>query len=87
MCSSKEVERKKMSPVPYASVVGSLILAMVCTRPDIAQAVGAIHQCMTNSVEEHWKTIKRILRYIRGTLDVALCYGDDYNLLSKALWI
>ncbi|KAH9706497.1 hypothetical protein KPL70_012225 [Citrus sinensis] len=66
MCPSNEAERKEMSRVPYASVVGSLMFAMICTRPDIAQAVGA-----------HWITVKRILRYIRGTSDVALCYGGS----------
>ncbi|KAH9668961.1 Integrase catalytic domain-containing protein [Citrus sinensis] len=66
MCPSNEAERKEMSRVPYASVVGSLMFAMICTRPDIAQAVGA-----------HWIIVKRILRYIRGTSDVALCYGGS----------
>ena len=42
MCPSNEAERKEMSRVPYASAVGSLMFAMICTRPDIAQAVGAV---------------------------------------------
>ncbi|KAH9647635.1 hypothetical protein KPL70_025262 [Citrus sinensis] len=41
MCPSNEAERKEMSRVPYASAVGSLMFAMICIRPDIAQAVGA----------------------------------------------
>ena len=32
---------------------------------------------MANPSGEHWKTVKRILRYIRGTLNVALCYGGS----------
>ena len=39
MYSSNEVKRKKISRVSYASAVGSLMFAMICTRPDIAQAV------------------------------------------------
>lgn len=64
-----------MSPIPYASAVGSLMFAMICTRPDIAQAVGVISRHMANPSGHHGKIVKRILRYIRGTSNVALCYG------------
>ncbi|KAH9681067.1 Integrase catalytic domain-containing protein [Citrus sinensis] len=77
MCSSNEAERKEMSRVPYASAVRSLMFATICTRPDIAQAVGAVSRYMANPSGEHWITVKRILRYIRGTSDVALCYGGS----------
>ncbi|KAH9714593.1 hypothetical protein KPL71_020713 [Citrus sinensis] len=77
MCPSNEVERKEMSRVPYASAVGSLMFAMICTRPDIAQAVGAVSRYMANPGGEHWIAVKRILRYIRGTSGVALCYGGS----------
>ncbi|KAK9200365.1 hypothetical protein WN944_015562 [Citrus x changshan-huyou] len=77
MCPSNEAERKEMSRVPYASAMGSLMFAMICTRPDIAQAVGAVSRYMANPGGEHWISVKRILRYIRGTSDVALCYGGS----------
>ena len=37
--SSTEAEKTDIARVPYSSAVGSLIFAIVCTRPDIAQAV------------------------------------------------
>lgn len=77
MSPSNEVERREMSRVPYASAVGSLMFAMICTRPDIAQAVGAVSRYMANPGREHWNTVKRILRYIKGTSNVALCYGGS----------
>jgi transposase InsO family protein len=77
MSPSNEAERMEMSRVPYASAVGSLMFAMICTRPDIAQAVGAASRYMANPGREHWNTIKRILRYIKGTSDAALCYGGS----------
>ncbi|KAH9673800.1 hypothetical protein KPL70_018239 [Citrus sinensis] len=77
MCPSNEAERKEMSRVPYASAVGSLMFAMICTRPDIAQAVGAVSRYMGNPGGEHWIAVNRVLRYIRGTSDVALCYGGS----------
>ncbi|KAH9715183.1 hypothetical protein KPL71_020951 [Citrus sinensis] len=57
--------------------LGSLMFAMICTRPDIAQAVGAVSRYMANPGEKHWIAVKRILRYNRGTSDVALCYGGS----------
>ncbi|KAH9687520.1 Integrase catalytic domain-containing protein [Citrus sinensis] len=77
MCLSNKAERKEMSRVLYASAVGSLMFAMICTRPDIAQAVGAVSRYMTNPGGKHWIAVKRILRYIRETSDVALCYGGS----------
>ena len=81
MCPSNEAERKEMSRVPYASTIGSLMFAMICTRPDIAQAVGAVSRYMTNPGGEHWIAMKRILRYIKETSDVALCYrGSKFTV-------
>ncbi|GKE39827.1 hypothetical protein Tco_1463232 [Tanacetum coccineum] len=53
------------------------MFAMICTRPDIAHVVGVVSWYMVKPGREHWKAVKRILRYIKGTLDVALCFGDS----------
>ncbi|KAE8698382.1 putative ribonuclease H protein [Hibiscus syriacus] len=82
MSPSSEEERMEMSRVPYASAVGSLMFAMICTRPDIAQAVGVVSRYMTNPGKENWNTVKRILRYIKGTSNVALCYGGSNLLIN-----
>ncbi|KAE8704116.1 hypothetical protein F3Y22_tig00110461pilonHSYRG00160 [Hibiscus syriacus] len=81
MSPSSEEERMEMSRVPYASAVGKLMFAMICTRPDIAQAVRAVSRYMAYPGKEHWNTIKRILRYIKGTSNIALCYRGS-NLSS-----
>ena len=75
MYPSNEAERMEMSQVPYASVVGSLVYAMICTRPNIAQAVGLVSRFMANPGKEHWNAIKRIRRYIKGTSRAALSFG------------
>ena len=77
MCPSNEAARNEMSWVPYASVMESLMFAMICTRSDITQTVGAVSWYMANPSGEHWKTMNRILRYIKRTSDVALCYGGS----------
>ena len=77
MCPNNEEKRKEMSRVPYASSMESLIFEMICTRPYIAQAVGTISRYMSNPGGEHWKTVKMILRNIRGTSFIALYYGGS----------
>ncbi|KAH9296395.1 hypothetical protein KI387_039983, partial [Taxus chinensis] len=47
-CPKTKQERNQMSKVPYSSMVGSLMYAMVCTRPDIAHAVGAVSRFMSD---------------------------------------
>ncbi|KAE8671810.1 ABC transporter B family member 7 [Hibiscus syriacus] len=71
--SQKEYLRK----VPYASVVGSLMYAMVCTKPDISQAVGVVSRYMHDPGNEHWQAVKWILRYILNTVDVGLVFQQD----------
>ena len=63
-----------MSHVPYASVVGSLMYAMVCTRPDIAHAVRVLSRYMSKPRKEHWTVVKRVFRYLCGTTDHVICY-------------
>ena len=54
-------EIEEMKRVPYASFVGSLMYAMVITRPNIAQAVGVLSQFMENPSKSHWDAMKRVL--------------------------
>ena len=53
-------ERDYMAHVPYASSTSSLMYAMVCTRPDISQAVSMISRYMHNSGKDHWLAVKWI---------------------------
>ncbi|XP_070021960.1 secreted RxLR effector protein 161-like [Nicotiana sylvestris] len=79
MSSKDEAEREYMSKVPYANIVGSLLYAMVCTRPDISQLVGVINRYMHNPGKEHWQAVKWILRYIHNTVDVGLVFEQECN--------
>jgi hypothetical protein len=73
-CPKTQEEEEDMSHVLYASAVGSLMYAMVCTRPDIAHAVGVLRRYMSKPGKEHWTTVKRVFRYLRGTTSYGLCY-------------
>ena len=75
MCPKTQEEIDYMSKIPYSSAVGSLMYAMVCTRPDIAHVVGVVSRYMNISGKEHWKAVQWILRYLRGTTSHALHFG------------
>lgn len=67
-------EQDDMKRVPYASAISSLMYVMVCTRPNIAHAVGVVSRYMSNPGRQHWEAVKWILRYLRGTTDRTLCF-------------
>ncbi|KAL5569690.1 hypothetical protein UlMin_026265 [Ulmus minor] len=52
----------------YRSIVGALQYIII-THPEIAYSVNQICQFMQNPLDHHWKAIKRILRYLKGTMD------------------
>ncbi|CAL1397307.1 unnamed protein product [Linum trigynum] len=78
---SIEKEKAEMDKIPYASAVGSLMYAMVCTRPDIAHAVGVVSRFLSKPGKEHWEAVKWILRYLRGSSKMSLCFGDGEPVL------
>jgi len=53
MCPKTLEEKKKMSRIPYASAIGSLMYAMMCTRPDICYAVGLVSRYQSNPSQKH----------------------------------
>ena len=63
----REEEMDYMSKVPYASTIGSLMYAMVCTRPDIVHAVGVVSRFISRLGKQHWKAVKWILRCSSNT--------------------
>ncbi|MCO5582565.1 hypothetical protein L7F22_036462 [Adiantum nelumboides] len=63
--------------------MGSLMYAMICTRPDIAFAVGVVSHYMSNPRKKHWEAIKGLMRYLNGTKDLGVCFGgEDASVLG-----
>jgi len=58
VCPKAQEEIAYMSKVPYASVVGILMYAMVCTRPDISHAMRVVSRYMNNPGKENWMAMK-----------------------------
>ncbi|GAA0186405.1 hypothetical protein LIER_33693 [Lithospermum erythrorhizon] len=72
-----------MKEIPYVSVVGSLMYAMICTRPDIASSVGIVSRFLARLGKKHCERVKWILRYFKGTLETSICFGDGENILKS----
>ncbi len=79
-CPKNEFETKQMQKVPYAALIGSLMYAQVCTRPDIAYIVGILSRFLSNPGLDHWVAAKRVLRYLQRTKDYMLTYRKSDQL-------
>ena len=71
-----------MSEMSYWSVIGSLMYAMVYTRPNIAHVVGVVGRFLSNPGNGHQTIVKWILRYLRGTSRTCLCFGSNKPILK-----
>ena len=70
-------ERSRMSRISYASAIGSIMYAMICTRPDVAFAISLTSRYHANPGESHWAAVKTILKYLKRTKDMCLGYGGE----------
>jgi hypothetical protein len=69
----------------YRSIVGALNYAAVLTRPDIAFAVGMVSRYMQKPGKLHWIAVKRIMRYLKGTINYGLIYQEDLDIKNIVL--
>ena len=79
-CPQNDIERDQMKAVPYSSVVGTLIYAQVCTRPDIVFVVGVLGKYLSDPSQSHWKEANKVLRYLQGIKDLMLTYRHTDTL-------
>ncbi|KAH9780110.1 hypothetical protein KPL71_007953 [Citrus sinensis] len=73
--TSEEIE--KMRQAPYAEAVGSLMYAMLCTRPDICFAVRMVSRYQSNPGPKHWSAVKHIMKYLKRIKNYMLVYSGD----------
>jgi hypothetical protein len=72
-----------MSVIPYASAIGSIMYAMLCTRPDVNLAISLLGRYQSDPGVEHWTAVKNILKYLKRTKDMFLIYGRAEELVVK----
>ncbi|GKD95944.1 hypothetical protein Tco_1379841 [Tanacetum coccineum] len=77
-----EAARRRLVKVPYASTVGRFLYAMMCTRTNIPHAVGVVSRFISNTGKEHWKAVKWLLRYLKGTSKATLCFNRKVVVLE-----
>lgn len=70
-------QAESMKKIPYQSAVGSLMYSMICTRPDLAFAVGMVCRYMSNPIKDHWQAVKWLLRYLRGSVKTRLVFRNE----------
>lgn len=66
----------------YREIVGSLIYIMTSTRPDLSWVVSKLSQHLAKPKQQHWDTAKQVLRYLKGTIDLELCYQQSNQELK-----
>ena len=74
-----------MLKIPYASIVGSIMYTMVCSRSDISHAISVISRFMGDPGIEHWHGLKWILKYLRGTTDYSILFDGGQKSGDEAL--
>nr|GEV52110.1 zinc finger, CCHC-type [Tanacetum cinerariifolium] len=81
---------KPVDQLEYSRVIGCLMYAMTSTRPDIAYVVGRLSRFTSNHSKQNWKTITRVFKYLRGTMNYGLSYVGYPSVLEAYLdasWI
>ncbi|KAG7554353.1 GAG-pre-integrase domain [Arabidopsis suecica] len=72
-------DEEYMKSIPYSNAVGSIMYAMIGTRPDLAHPVGVVSRYMSQPVKDHWNGVKWVLRYIKGSLKTKLLYKKSHD--------
>nr|GEW18775.1 hypothetical protein [Tanacetum cinerariifolium] len=79
-----------VSQLEYSRVIGCLMYAMTCTRPDIAFILEKLSRYTSNPGTQHWQAIQRVLKYLKKTMDYRLVYFGYPSVLegyTDASWI
>jgi hypothetical protein len=75
------LENRRIDIIWYREVIGSLMYAMVWTRPDIAFALGRLSQYLQDPAEHHEKALKHLMRYLRSTINFSITFGPSGKLV------
>ncbi|KFD49634.1 hypothetical protein M514_09466 [Trichuris suis] len=70
----KDESEDTNAKVPYKELIGSLLYLAQRTRPDISFAVGELAQQCSKLTVQHWNSAKRVLRYLKETMEIDITY-------------
>jgi hypothetical protein len=80
--SFTEDEFKSARTIPYSTTIGKITYLTTCTRPDIRNAHRILPRFMANPQPQHYRALKRLLRYLSGTIDYKIQYDGTKNSIS-----
>lgn len=78
----REPSEKLENPTIYREIVGSLIYLMTATRPDLAFTVTLLSRFMQSPTKMHLKIGRRVLRYLKATVNHKLTYVKSQENLA-----
>ena len=76
------VDSKDVITCPYREAIGSLNYVSQITRPDITFAVNTLARFCTSPKAVHWNAVKRVMRYLKSTIDFSITYGGSEELVG-----
>jgi len=80
MSSTTDEEREEMKKIFYREAVGTLLWLSLGTKPDISFALSQITKFNDCYGKDHWQAVKKIFRYLKGTINLGLKYSSiDYS--------
>ncbi|KXJ83029.1 hypothetical protein RP20_CCG009471 [Aedes albopictus] len=79
-------EESKRTSKPYRELVGCIMYASLTSRPDLAATANYFSQFQACPTDEHWVHLRRVLRYVKGTLDLGLIYRGDADETLLAVY-
>ncbi|CAM8931883.1 unnamed protein product [Rhodiola kirilowii] len=75
-CASNNSEMLEMENIPYSNALGSLIYAMIATRPDLSYDVSLLSRYMSKPGKYHWYALKHVIAYVNSSAELGLCYSN-----------
>nr|ABG66099.1 retrotransposon protein, putative, Ty1-copia subclass [Oryza sativa Japonica Group] len=84
---NKRIARNQLE---YSQIIGSLMYLTSVTRPDISFAVSKLSLFTSNLGDDHWRVLERVMRYLKGTMELGLHYTGYPAVLegySDSNWI
>jgi len=76
---ANEPESETVNIKEYQAAVGSIMYAMLGTRPDIAHAISKLAQYSSDPRKQHWNAVKQLVRYLATTADYGLTYNGEHE--------
>jgi hypothetical protein len=80
-CPLAPDEQERMRAIPYALAIGSIMYAMLWTRPNVSYALSATRRYQSNYGEVNLIIVKNILKYLRRTKEAFLVFGGEKELV------